>query len=128
MDGMGTKHKAVAGEIIAAGGPWHELLLVCRKCAGKLDGGFGPKGKDDLVRAFKQLLRDTGRRREVRLLEVGCLGLCPKGGVTVMHGARPGEMLVVPEGIDLAELAARLALPLALLDASSGQPPVPPPP
>ncbi len=124
---MSTKHKAVAGEIIAADGPWRELLLVCRKCGGKLDGGFGPKRKDDLVRAFKQLLRDTGRRREVRILEVGCLGLCPRGGVTVMHGARPGEMLVVPQGIDLAELAARLALSLAPPDVADLPPALPPP-
>jgi predicted metal-binding protein len=105
---MGKKHKAVEGEIITATGPWRELLLVCRKCGDKLDGGYGPKRKDELPDAFKQVLRDTGRRREVRILEVGCLGVCPKNGVTVMHGARPGEMLVVPEGMDLMQLAGRL--------------------
>ncbi len=106
---MGKKHKAIAGEIIVADGPWRELLLVCRKCGDKLGGGFGPKGKDTLSQGYKQVLRDGGRRREVRVLEVGCLGLCPKDGVTVMHGGRPGEMLVIPEGFDLAELAVRLA-------------------
>ena len=105
---MGKKHRAVAGEIVVAQGPWSELLLVCRKCNGKLDGGFGPKGRDTLAQAFKQVLRDHGRRREIRVLEVGCLGLCPKGGVTVIHGTRPAELLVVPEGLDPAELDARL--------------------
>ena len=117
---MGKKHKAVAGEIIAAKGPWSELLLVCRKCGDKLHGGFGSKEKDDLPDAYRQMLRDSGRRREVRILQVGCLGVCPKGGVTVIHGSRPGEMLVVPEGLDLTELAARLANPPRLTE---GEPP-----
>lgn len=108
---MSKKHKAVSGEIITATGPWSELLLVCRKCGDKLDGGYGPKRKDDLPDAFKEVLRTLGRRRDVRILEVGCLGVCPKGGVTVMHGAKPGEMLVVPEGLDLMQLAARLGAP-----------------
>lgn len=108
---MGKKHRAVAGEIITATGPWNDVLLVCRKCGGKLKGGYGPKGKDSLPDAFKQVLRDLGRRRELRVLDVGCLGVCPKGGVTVMHGARASEMLVVPEGLDLMQLAMRLAGP-----------------
>ncbi len=105
---MGKKHSAITGQIIAAAGPWSTLLIACRKCGDKLGGGFGPKGKDDLADAYRQVLRDRGRRREVRILEVGCLDVCPKGGVTVMHGARPDEMLVVPEGLDLAELDDRL--------------------
>ena len=106
---MGKKRKAVAGEITVAEGPWNELLLVCWKCGDRLRGGFGPKEKDDLPDAYRQVLRERGRRREVRILEVGCLGVCPKGGVTVMHSARPGEMLVIPRGLALAELAMRLA-------------------
>ena len=110
---MGKKHTATCGEIITARGPWREILLVCRKCGGKLKGGFGPKRKDELPDAFRELLRQAGRRREVRILEVGCLGVCPKGGITVMQGTRPGEMLVVPEGMDLTQLAARLSGPAA---------------
>lgn len=105
---MGKKHKATSGEIVTVRGPWRGVLLACRKCGGKLKGGFGPKGKDRLPEALRQLLRETGRRQEMRILEIGCLGVCPKGGVVVMHGAQPGEMLVIPEGMDLAQLAARL--------------------
>jgi predicted metal-binding protein len=108
---MGKKHKAVSGEIMTVAGPWRDMLLVCRKCSRKLDGGFGPDRKESLPDAFKQVLRATGRRRVVRILEVGCLGVCPKDAVTVMRGAMPGEMLVVPEGLELAALAARLAAP-----------------
>jgi len=105
---MSKKHKAIAGEIITAKGPWREVLLVCRKCSGKLKGGFGPKEKDTLPDAFKQVLRDLKRRRDVRVLEVGCLGVCPKDAVTVVRGSAPAEMLVVPEGLDLMLLASRL--------------------
>ncbi|WP_419731094.1 hypothetical protein [Lichenicola sp.] len=105
---MSKKHKAIEGEIVTASGPWRDLLLVCRKCSRKLDGGFGEKNKHALPDAMKQVLRDLGRRRDVRILEVGCLGLCPKDAVTVMHGAAPGEMLVVPEGLDLTLLVERI--------------------
>lgn len=106
---MSKKHKAIEGEIVTASGPWRDLLLVCRKCSRKLDGGYGDKQKHTLPDAMKQVLRDLGRRRDVRVLEVGCLGICPKDAVTVMHGAAPGEMLVVPEGLDLTLLADRIA-------------------
>ena len=88
---MGKKHKAAPGEIVTASGPWREVLLVCRKCGSKR-GGFGPEG------------RNLKRRREVRVLEVGCLGVCPKGAVTVVRGGAPGEMLLVPLGMDLVGL------------------------
>lgn len=104
-----SKKKFPGGtEIVASQGPWRELLLVCRKCSKKLKGGFGEEGEDSLPKALKPLLRERGLRRSVRVLEVGCLGLCPKGGVTVVASSRPGEMLVVPEGADLHQLAARL--------------------
>ncbi len=102
------KHKAARGEILTVAGPWHDLLLVCRKCSRKLDGGFGPEGTDTLPRAVKHALREAGRRREVRILEVGCLGVCPKNAVTVMRGADPGRMLVVPEGLEPGLLLSRL--------------------
>lgn len=105
---MSKKHKAISGEIITAKGPWREVLLVCRKCSGKLKGGYGPKGKDTLPDAFKQVLRDLKHRRDIRVLDVGCLGVCPKDGVTVIRGSAPAEMLVVPEGLDLVLLASRL--------------------
>ncbi len=105
---MGKKHKAITGEIVTASGPWREVLLVCRKCDAKgKRGGFGPDGRDTLPDALKQTLRDLKRRREVRVLEVGCLGVCPKGAVTVVRGAAPGEMLLVPRGMDLVELVGR---------------------
>ncbi len=84
------------------------LILVCRKCGHKLKGGFGRKGKKDLSDALKQEFREAGQRRAVRVIETGCLSLCPKQAVTVMVGGKPGEMLAVPAKADVAELADRL--------------------
>jgi hypothetical protein len=64
----------------------------------------GPDGDDSLGRAMKQMLRETGRRRSVRVIETKCLGLCPKGAVTLLRGSRPREMLAVPRGADPAAL------------------------
>ena len=102
---MAKKQKAAAGELMTVAGPWRDMLLVCRKCSRKLDGGYGPDRRDSLAQAFKQVLRDLKRRCEVRILEVGCLGVCPKQGVAVIRSRSPDEMLVVPLGMDLAVLA-----------------------
>ena len=103
-----AKQKAAPGEILTVVGPWRDVLLICRKCSRKLGGGFGPDGTDTLPRAVKHALRGSGRRREVRILEVGCLGVCPKNAVTVMHGADPGRMLVIPGGSEPSLLLSRL--------------------
>jgi predicted metal-binding protein len=84
--------------------PWQDIVLVCRKCSKKLDGGFGPDGDESLGRAMKQMLRATGRRQSVRVIETKCLGLCPKRAVTLLRGSRPGEMLAVSAGTDPAAL------------------------
>ena len=86
--------------------PFQDVVLVCRKCSKKLDGGFGPDGDESLGRAMKQMLRETGRRRSVRVIETKCLSLCPRGAVTMLRGSRPGEMLAVPQGTNLAALLA----------------------
>ena len=84
--------------------PWRDLLLLCGKCSRKLDGGFGKKDKHDLKDVLREALKAAGRRRELRILEVGCLGLCPKRAVTAINTARPGEVLVVPQGADPADV------------------------
>jgi hypothetical protein len=44
----------------------------------------------------------------VRVVETGCISVCPKRAVSVMRGARPDEILVVPAGADAAEVLRRL--------------------
>ncbi len=90
---------------------WEEVVIVCGKCSKKLDGGFGPEGDVSLGRALKRALRDAGRRRTVRVIETKCLGLCPKGAVTVLPSGRPGAILTVPGGTDAADVLVRMAAP-----------------
>jgi predicted metal-binding protein len=78
--------------------PWRVVLIVCRKCGKKLDGGFGRKHKESLKTALRPL-----RQRDVRICEAGCLGVCPKGGVTALNATHPGTIHVIPAGADPAD-------------------------
>ena len=89
--------------------PWRDVVLVCRKCGKKLDNeGFGPSGTDTLPRALKAALRAAGRRRDVRVAETKCLGLCPKRAVAVVLSRRPGEIMAAPAGTPAAAVLGRL--------------------
>ncbi|MBB5708898.1 (2Fe-2S) ferredoxin domain-containing protein [Sphingomonas xinjiangensis] len=90
---------------------WSDAILVCAKCSKKLDGGFGPKGKTPLGKALRKHLHlKKGRRAEAGIVEVRCLGVCPRGAVTVVKGAQSREWLLVPEGADLDAVATDLGL------------------
>ncbi|MDT8758154.1 DUF1636 domain-containing protein [Sphingomonas psychrotolerans] len=90
---------------------WSNAVLVCSKCSKKLDGGFGPKGKAPLAKALrKHLGLKKGRKGAAGIVEVKCLGVCPRGAVTVVNGAQSREWLLVPEGADLDAVAEELGL------------------
>lgn len=92
---------------------WQNAVLVCRKCSKKVDGGFGPEGEERLAKALrKHLALKKGRKAAAGVVEVDCLGVCPKGAVTVVNGAASREWLLVRPGADLDELARELDLPL----------------
>lgn len=78
--------------------PWTTIVLLCGKCARKMNGGYGPKQKEPLKDVLRQELRDRGLRRRVRLVETRCLGVCPKKATTVIAASRPGEVFVVAKG------------------------------
>jgi predicted metal-binding protein len=80
--------------------PWRQVIIVCRKCGKKLNGGFGPKRKETLKATLREALRDGGQRRQVRVMETACLGLCPKNGVTALNATHPGVIHVIPRGLD----------------------------
>lgn len=81
-------------------------MLVCAKCSRKLDGGFGPKGRQPLGKALRKHLKlKKGRKAAAGVLDVKCLGVCPRGAVTVVNGAASREWLIVPAGADLDEVA-----------------------
>ena len=90
---------------------WQNAVLVCRKCSKKLDGGFGPDCGERLGKALrKHLALKKGRRAAAGIVEVNCLGVCPKGAVTVVNGAQSRDWLLVRRGADLDELAQTLGL------------------
>lgn len=94
----------------AAKAHWRGAVLVCAKCSKKVDGGFGPKGGERLAKALRRAPGfGKGRKATVGVVEVKCLGLCPKNAVTVVDTHRPDAWLVVPAGSDVEALAARLS-------------------
>ncbi|WP_321576537.1 MULTISPECIES: (2Fe-2S) ferredoxin domain-containing protein [unclassified Sphingomonas] len=89
---------------------WRGAVLVCAKCSKKVDGGFGPKGRDRLAKALRREPGfGKGRKADIGVVEVKCLGLCPKNAVTVVDTRRPHEWLVVPAASDVADLATRFS-------------------
>jgi hypothetical protein len=88
----------MSGKAISRPTPWRTVVILCRKCGKKLDGGFGRKRKESLRTVLRETLRAAGRRRDVRICETSCLGLCPKGGVTALNATRPGTIHVIPAG------------------------------
>ena len=100
--------EAMPDRIASRPTPWRSVVVVCRKCGKKLGGGFGHKRKESLRDVLRQALRDAGRRRDVRICETSCLGLCPKHGVTAFSATSPGTIYVIPAGMDGAEAARTL--------------------
>lgn len=90
---------------------WEQTVLVCAKCSKKLDGGFGDKRRTPFAKALrKQVGAKKGRKAGVGIVEVKCLGVCPKGAVTIVDGNRPREWMLVPAGADVRAVAAELGL------------------
>ena len=92
---------------------WRDVVLVCKKCQKKLDGGFGPHGDRSLKKALKKYLKPgdgKGRKAELAVIETGCFDICPKNAVVCINAAEPKALLIVPVGADLFEVKARLGL------------------
>ena len=105
---------------------WRDVVLVCRKCSRKLDGGFGPQSDETLAKALRKALaraepgaprKVKTRRRPLAVVEVGCLDVCPKGAVLAMRGSAPGLWHLVPRGADLRDVIVRLGLSDGVTDA-----------
>jgi predicted metal-binding protein len=93
------------------GSHWENTILVCSKCSKKLEGGFGSRGRTPLAKALRQHLGlKKGRKASLGIVEVKCLGVCPRGAVTVINGAIPGEWTLVRAAADLDEIALGLGI------------------
>ena len=86
---------------------WSDAVLICAKCSKRVGGGFGPKGKTPLAKALRKFLGlRKGRKAALGIVEVKCLGVCPRYAVTVVSGSEPGEWMLVRPGSDIAQVAA----------------------
>ncbi|WP_407696087.1 (2Fe-2S) ferredoxin domain-containing protein [Sphingobium soli] len=93
---------------------WQQAVLICRKCSKKVDGGFGPDGDEHLAKALRRHLSlKKGRKAAAGIVEVNCLGICPKNAVTVVNGADSRDWLLVRPKADLDMLARELGLSAA---------------
>ena len=98
---------------------WRDVVLVCRKCSKKLDGGFGPDGEQVLAKALrKSLAKPAGagngkvkaRRRDIAVIEVGCFDICPKKAVVTVKCSDPTILFLVPKGAEMDDVLDRLRL------------------
>lgn len=90
---------------------WRDVVLVCRKCQKKLEGGFGPEGDKTLRKALRKYLKaGKGRKAELAVVSTDCFDVCPKNAVVAVNAANPKALLIVPAGADLFEVKARLGL------------------
>ncbi len=90
---------------------WRDVVLVCRKCSKKLDGGFGPDGDMTLKKALRKYLHlKKGRKGALTVAGTDCFDICPKGAVVAVNAARPDTLLIIPAGADLFEVKTRLGL------------------
>ena len=88
---------------------WSGAVLVCGKCSRKLDGGFGAKRGQTLVKALREEPGfGKGRKADLGVVETKCLGICPKGAVVVVDTHVPDRWRIVPEGADVALLGDEL--------------------
>ena len=92
---------------------WTGIVLVCRKCSKRTEGGFGKNGDKRLAKCLRKAL-DGGdqedRDASVAVIEVDCFDICPKDAVVAVSSAAPGEIVIVPAGTPIEAVIARLGL------------------
>jgi predicted metal-binding protein len=91
---------------------WSDVVLVCRKCSKKLDGGFGEDGDQKLAKALRKAIgaKGKGRKAKAAVIEVDCLDVCPKGAVVAVRASAPKDWAVVPRGTPMKSVIEGLGL------------------
>ncbi len=87
---------------------WETSILVCTKCSKKLRGGFGKKRQTSLHKLLRAAV-GKGRKADIGIVPVKCLGVCPKNAVTMVDSRRPREWTIVPGGTPVEDVIASLA-------------------
>ena len=102
--------QTMSESIHARSTPWKTVVLICGKCARKMKGGYGVKGKDSLRSALRDTMKQKGHGRDVRIIETRCMGLCPKKATTVLNARGPESILTIPAGTGMDAVMAALNL------------------
>ena len=72
--------------------PWKgEVVFACRKCQRRMKKRGGPGSLRKLKKWFRKRARSTPEAPAVSVIEVSCLKLCPKGGVTIFSRRQLGS-------------------------------------
>jgi hypothetical protein len=85
---------------------WTTVILLFGKCARKMKGGYGHKGKETLRALLRTQPKAAGYRRSVRVIETRCPGSCPKQAA--LNATRPARLLTIPKGTTADEALAQL--------------------
>jgi len=86
--------------------PWTgEIVLACRKCQKKLKGYGAQQGLAKLKKAVKRYNREHSSKLHV--INVPCMDLCPKEGVTVCCPKRGSSLVILRNEEDLQLLRCR---------------------
>ncbi len=65
-------------------GKWKgRLLLACSKCQRKLRRGGDTEGLGKLQKSLKRYRKSHNLAVRLKVIQTGCLRVCPKGGVVV---------------------------------------------
>jgi methylmalonyl-CoA mutase cobalamin-binding subunit len=73
-----------------------------------MHGGYGRKGRETLRTVLTEEFREKGHRRDARIIETRCMGICPNKAVTAMNAHRPDRILTIPKGTAANEAMAQL--------------------
>jgi len=89
--------------------PWQgQLVLACRKCQKKLKGDPGLQALYKLRKAVKRHNK-SHPDRTLHVLNVPCMDLCPKNGITVCNVARqPPRLSILREESEIEGVFERL--------------------
>lgn len=91
---------------------WITAVLVCARCSHRIGRGFGRGGRHRLAPALRRHLGiGRFRRASIGVVEVGCLGVCPRGAITLANARDPARRAVAPRACDLSALLAQLGIP-----------------
>lgn len=96
-------------------------ILVCATCSKRLGGGFGKGGKQSLATALRKAMGIRRfRRTPLSIIEVKCLGVCPRGAMTLADMRADGKLHLVARGADLNALAREIGVPGELAATEPG--------